>query len=89
MNIDYKNRTTDVFISYSSKETEIADKVHDVFESRGITCWMAPDSIPPGTQYADVISYGIKNCRVFVIILSQLSMVFLISISQMFPYSLR
>ena len=32
---------------------------------------MAPDSIPPGSNYAKEIPNGIRNCNVFLLILSK------------------
>lgn len=61
-------------MSYSTKDQEIADYLKELLESNGISCWMAPYSIPTGKDYADVIPYGINNCKVFVIILSENSM---------------
>ena len=40
----------DIFISYSTKNTDIAKTIRDLFQSHGITCWMAPESIPAGSQ---------------------------------------
>ena len=59
-----------VFISYKSEEFQIADWVRQTLESHGISCWMAPASIPGGSNYAREIPQAIRNCRVFVLILS-------------------
>ena len=61
----------DVFISYSSKNQSDADFIKRALESNGISCWMAPGSIPSGSNYAKEIPNAIRNCRVFVLILSQ------------------
>ena len=36
----------EVFISYSSKEKEMADLVRETLDNNGLSCWMAPESIP-------------------------------------------
>ena len=59
----------DVFISYSSLEKKYADQVKNVIETNGYSCWMAPESIPGGSSYADEIETAIQNCRVVVLIL--------------------
>lgn len=41
-----------VFISYKSEQKEIALKIKDILEENGISCWMAPESIPVGSNYA-------------------------------------
>ena len=63
----------DVFISYSSKEADTAKLVRKTLESNGISCWMAPESIPAGSRYAFEIPKGIKECKIFLLILSNKS----------------
>lgn len=60
----------DVFISYSSVEYAEARAIRGFLERNGITCWMAPESIPAGADYAGVIPRAIADCRAFVLILS-------------------
>ena len=64
----------EVFISYSSKEKEIASLVRETLENNGITCWMAPESIPASSGYASEITEAICNAKVVVLILSSPSM---------------
>lgn len=61
----------DVFISYSSKEFGAAQAVRVMLEEKGISCWMAPDSIPGGSNYTKEIPVAIRRCKVFVMILSE------------------
>lgn len=61
----------DVFISYSSKDFSQAETVRNVLEKNGIPCWMAPRDIPGGSNYTKEIPSAIRNCQVFVLILSQ------------------
>lgn len=63
----------DVFISYSSKEFGAAEAVRVTLEENGISCWMAPGSIPGGSNYTKEIPVAIRRCRVFVLILSEKS----------------
>lgn len=60
----------EIFISYSSKEYDVAEKLRSAFAQRGIYCWMAPESIPIGSNYAIEIPKAIQACQVFLIILS-------------------
>lgn len=60
----------DVFISYSSLESEEAIAVNGILQKNGISTWMAPDSIPPGSNYTFEIPRAIKACTVFLLILS-------------------
>lgn len=60
----------DVFISYSSKDVDVAEKVCQTLENKKITCWMAPKSLEPGKSYASEIVRGIKNSLIFVLVFS-------------------
>ena len=61
----------DLFLSHSSKDTEIANKVLDFLESKNIKCWMAPIDITPGRKWAEGIIEGIEQSRAFLIILTK------------------
>ena len=65
----------DVFISYSSKEMQIAKKIKQKLEFNNISCWMAPDSIPAGSDYANEIYKAIKGCEICLVILSKNSQI--------------
>jgi len=62
-----------VFISYSTKDQDIADQTKKVLETNGFSCWMAPQSIPAGSDYGEEIPKAINNCKVFLLLLSQSS----------------
>ena len=61
----------DVFISYSTKNTEAAHAICHVLEQYEIRCWIAPRNIPPGLDYGDVIEDAIKACRLVVVLFSE------------------
>lgn len=63
----------DVFISYKSEEFDEANWVKTTLETNGISCWMAPMSISGGSSYAVEIPQAIRECKVFVLILSEKS----------------
>ena len=60
----------DVFISYKAEELNEAMWVRDRLEEQGISCWLAPGSIPGGSSYAVQIPKAIRECVAFVLILS-------------------
>jgi hypothetical protein len=61
----------DVFISYARDEDEkTAARIREALKSRGIECWMAPHSIPPGKDYAEAIIDAISATRVMVVVIS-------------------
>lgn len=60
-----------VFISYSSKEAEIARKVCTYLEGHHIPCWMAPRNVKPGDNYATQIVNAIRKCDALVLLASE------------------
>lgn len=60
-----------VFISYKSEEASVAYQVRAALLSNGIGCWMAPDSIPVGSDYGSEISDAIAQCGAFLLLLSE------------------
>ena len=60
-----------IFISYSSKELDIALKVCEFLESNNIKCWIAPRNVEAGENYATQIVNAIKKCDLFVLLASE------------------
>lgn len=58
------------FISYSTKNQSDADALKQLFTKKGIRTWMAPNDIPIGSKYAQVINHAIKECACFVLLLT-------------------
>lgn len=61
----------DVFISYKSEDFNEANWVKTTLETNRISCWMAPMSIPGGSNYAMEIPQAIRSAKIFVLILSE------------------
>jgi hypothetical protein len=61
----------DVFISYSSKDKNVADAVCATLEERKIRCWIAPRDVPPGLPYAAALVNAINESSVFVLVFSE------------------
>lgn len=61
----------EVFISYSTIDAASAETLRNVLEKNGLSCWMAPRDIPGGSNYTKEIPIAIRNCKVFVLILSE------------------
>lgn len=59
-----------IFISYSSKQYEIALNIKNMIEKQGVSTWMAPQSIFPGGDYASDIPDAIEGCMIFLLLLS-------------------
>ncbi len=64
----------DVFISYSSKRSEVANDICALLENSGLKCWIAPRDIV-GNNYDDLIDEAIVSCKLFVFVFSQESSV--------------
>jgi hypothetical protein len=60
-----------VFISYASKDAEVAKAVCTALEAEDTRCWIAPRDILPGEEYADAIIEALNNCQLFLVILSE------------------
>ncbi len=65
--------SADIFISYKSDEEAYAKHVRDVLEANGISCWMAPDSIPAGSNYMNQIPKAIDECKIMILLVSEKS----------------
>ena len=59
------------FISYSSKNKDSADAIRNLFQKHQIDTWMAPNNIPVGSKYAQVINHALKECACLVLLLTQ------------------
>lgn len=59
-----------VFISYSTKNAEYAFQLRDGLAKAGIRCWIAPDSIPTGSNYLEEIPLALSSAPVFALILT-------------------
>lgn len=62
---------SNVFISYSSKDSSIANAMCHILEENGILCWIAPRDVQLGKPYAGEIVSGIRSCEVVIIIFSR------------------
>lgn len=62
------------FMSYSSRNVHVTDELRSILNKNGIDTWMAPDDIPVGSRYAEVINKAIKNCACLVLLLTEESM---------------
>ena len=63
----------DVFISYSSKDINVAHAVCAKFEQEGVRCWYAPRDISPGDEWASSIMAAIRGAKILVLIFTDFS----------------
>jgi len=57
-----------VFISYASPNSAIAQAVCEALERAGVTCWIAPRNVRPGTFYADEIVHALDIAKAIVLV---------------------
>jgi len=67
------NKLGYVFISYSTQNSQIVEEIVKTFTYNNITYWKAPERIPAGSNYAKEIPRGIRECEVFLLLLSKAS----------------
>lgn len=64
----------EVFISYKTEESELANFFCGQLEGSGVSCWIAPRNIPSGEEWANAIVNGIENAKAVVLLISRASM---------------
>lgn len=60
-----------VFISYSTADSKQAMQIVDYLEAHGISCWTPHRNITPGAIYSEVIPKAIRECHVFLLLISK------------------
>lgn len=60
-----------LFISYSSKNQQIANALCAYLERQGIRCWIAPRDIPSASNYAGEITRAIKSAEQVLLLYSK------------------
>ncbi len=60
----------DVFVSYSSRDSQVALAVVKALETSGIRCWIAPRDIKGGEVWAQAIVDAIGAAKVLVLVFS-------------------
>ncbi|MDE6383142.1 MAG: toll/interleukin-1 receptor domain-containing protein [Paramuribaculum sp.] len=60
----------DVFISYSRKDTAIADKICAALDNANISYFIDRDGISGGAEFQKILAEAIQNCKVFLYLAS-------------------
>lgn len=58
------------FISYSTRNTMMAEYLKREMQTRGKNVWIAPDGIPQGREYSLVIPTTLKLAKTFILLLT-------------------
>lgn len=59
-----------IFLSYSTKDEDFARELEADLNGGGISSFLAPLSIKPGSAWQEEIWRGIRGCRVFVLVVT-------------------
>jgi len=62
----------DVFVSYASQDSPVANAIVGTLERHGIRCWIAPRDVTPGSHYADGIILAISGAKNLVLKIASL-----------------
>ena len=63
-------RTDHVFISHTSRDDEIAQRVHDVLEAAGINSWLDQIDVQPGDEWHSKIDEALRTASSVLVLLS-------------------
>ena len=63
----------DVFISYSTQDKEVVEKITTFLEQNAVRCWIAYRDIPVGRDWADFIPQAIEDCKLMIYVHSSRS----------------
>jgi hypothetical protein len=57
-----------IFISYSSKDQEIAETIGQALEARGLQCWISSHDVHAGENFQEAIVRALRSARVMVLV---------------------
>ena len=60
--------STPVFISYSSKDQDIAETICQALEGRGLECWISSRDVHPGENFQEAIVKALRAARVMMLV---------------------
>jgi hypothetical protein len=63
-----------LFISYSTKDQEFAERIHTDLQAKGVRCWFAPHDMRSGKKVHEQIDEAIRVYDKLLLILSPASM---------------
>ena len=61
---------TDVFISYSRRDSQIVKKLYDELTAKGLRVWYDKENLGIGDKFMEEIKLAIKKTRIFIPVLS-------------------
>lgn len=61
----------DVFISYSRKDSEVANRIYDALSAEGVSCFIDREGISGGADFPTVLSEAIMGAKVLLLVASE------------------
>ncbi|MBQ6726141.1 MAG: protein kinase [Bacteroidales bacterium] len=71
VNTQLDNNNYDVFISFSTQDSVIVDKICNYLEKTGLRCFVCTRDIPKSVVWAEAITEAIENCKMFLAVFSK------------------
>ena len=71
VNTQLDNNNYDVFISFSTQDSVIVDKICNYLEKNGLRCFVCTRDIPKSVVWAEAITEAIENCKMFLAVFSK------------------
>ncbi len=68
--VDNSGERPNVFISYSRRDLDFVTQLHQELTNRSVSAWFDKENIEVGDQWAAAIVEGIRDCKVFLLVLS-------------------
>jgi TIR domain len=62
------NVSAPIFISYSSKDQDIAETICRALEARGHACWIAGRDVHPGENFQEAIVRSLRSAKVMLLV---------------------
>jgi hypothetical protein len=57
-----------IFISYSSKDQQIAETIYQALEARGLDCWIASRDVHPGENFQEAIVRALRSAKAMLLV---------------------
>jgi hypothetical protein len=68
--IDLQTKSAKIFVSYSRRDSEFADRLIRELEERGFDAWVDREDIRGGTAWRESISQAMRQCQAVIVVLS-------------------
>ena len=60
-----------IFVSYSSKDSKVANRICAALEAKGLACWIASRDVNPGENFGEAIVNAIRAARLMLLVFTQ------------------